>query len=48
MLTILYSLMLVFFLFLLVWNILEEKNFFKQASIFLIIIPFLLRVLYIR
>jgi len=48
MLTMLYSLMLVFFLFFLVWNILEEKNFFKQANIFLIMIPFLLRVLYIR
>jgi hypothetical protein len=48
MLNILYRLLLVFILFLLVWNILEEKKFFKQASIFLIIIPFLLRVLNIR
>lgn len=48
MFTLFYNLMLIFLLFLLFWNLLDEKILFKQLNIFLIIIPFLLRILSIR
>jgi len=48
MITLLYNLLLIFLLFFMFWNLLEEKTLFKQANLFLIIIPFLLRILSIR
>jgi len=48
MLTLLYELILIYFVCLFVWNILEIKNMYKQIAIVFIIIPLTLRILFIK
>jgi hypothetical protein len=48
MLTIVYEIVLIYFIGLFIWNIIETKDVFKQMAIVVIIIPFALRVLHIR
>lgn len=47
-LTILYELIVVLFVGLSVWNLLTHKDVFKQIAMALVIIPFVLRMLFIR
>jgi hypothetical protein len=47
-LTILYEAIVVIFVALFVWNLLTLKDVFRQIAIVLILIPFVLRMLFIR
>jgi len=47
-LTILYEAIVVLFVGLFIWNLLTLKDVFKQVAIVLILIPFVLRMLFIR
>ena len=48
MLTIVYEIILIYFVGLFIWNIIETKDVYKQMAIVVIIIPFALRILFIR
>jgi hypothetical protein len=47
-LTILYELIVILFVGLSIWNLLTHKDVFKQIAYMLVIIPFVLRMLFIR
>lgn len=46
--TIVYLVILACVLGLVIWNLITEKNFFKQLNAFMIIIPLVLRLLMIK
>lgn len=48
MLTIVYELILIYFVVLFIWNLFETKDFYKQIAIIIMTIPFALRILFIR
>ena len=48
MLTFFYQIMLIYFIFIFLWNMWEERSFYIQLTTIFVIIPFLLRGIYIR
>ena len=48
MLTFFYQIMFIYFVFLFLWNMWEERDFYIQLTTIFVIIPFLLRILHIR
>ena len=43
-----YTVLAVFILVIVVWNLFTVKNFWEQVVAFFVIVPFLLRVLFIK
>lgn len=43
-----YTVLLAYILFILIWNLFDSRDFWEQIVAFFVIIPFLLRVLFIK
>jgi len=48
MLTIIYQLIIVYFIILIVWDMFKERNIWNQLTCSIVLIPFILRVLMIK